>query len=339
MVRIAVAGLGFIGKVHLQAYAQIPGADVVAACDVRLADRRDELLSTEGNIGSSSASLERLELHTSLDDMLAAGTYDVVDVCLPTALHPGATLAAFRAGCHVIVEKPIALTVEDASRMLNAARSADRQLYVCHCIRYWPAYAELAQIIRSRELGELRSALFERYSQVAAWSWNNWMRSEEQSGGPIVDLHIHDTDFVAWVLGPPESVSTTGSTEPNVIGAKLQTLYRYPGATVCACAGLTHAAYPFVMRATCMFDSGVVELNGTGVPSLTVFNGSGSRVPELDSRDGYYHELTEFVQHLHGHRAELRVTPESAIRSLSIVLAERRSMIERRPIPIVEVSP
>ena len=119
-------------------------------------------------------------------------------------MHASATIAALQAGKHVLVEKPMALDFASAESMRLAARQAGRTLMVAHVLRFIPAYRALAEWMKGRKI---ESAIFRRQCGVPAW--NGWFRDFARSGGPVLDLLIHDMDFCISLWGMPESVCGT----------------------------------------------------------------------------------------------------------------------------------
>ena len=131
----------------------------------------------------------------AIDDLYAPlerSDVDVVDICLPTPLHREAAERAFAAGKHVLLEKPIALTLEDAEAIVAAAERAGRLLVVGLVLRFWPEYVELRRIAASGELGRPLAASAQRLSPPPGW--NDWMIDPARSGGVCVDLMVHDFD-------------------------------------------------------------------------------------------------------------------------------------------------
>src|SRR3954454_9972451 len=144
------------------------------------------------------------ELTEDLEAALRDPEVDAVDICLPTPLHREYTEAAFAAGKHVFLEKPIALTLEDADAICAAADRSGRLFMVGLVLRFWPEYVELQRRLAAGELGRPLSFSGLRLSPAA--DWNDWMRDPAKSGGVPVDLLIHDFDQMNWLLGAPRRV-------------------------------------------------------------------------------------------------------------------------------------
>ena len=144
------------------------------------------------------------EATTDLDAVLRDPEVDAVDVCLPTPAHREATEQALRAGKHVFLEKPIALTLEDADAILRAAEASGRLFMVGLVLRFWPEYVELQRRVDAGDLGRITAVATRRLSPPADWA--AWLGDPTQSGGTAVDLLVHDFDQMNWLFGKPISV-------------------------------------------------------------------------------------------------------------------------------------
>ncbi|MCK9794169.1 Gfo/Idh/MocA family oxidoreductase [Isoptericola sp. 4D.3] len=182
-------GAGTIARAHAPAWRAL-GAELV----VHSADGAGELAAAYG--GRVAASLgELLEV------------VDVVDVVTPTPTHLEIASAALAAGRHVLCEKPLGRTAADAAALLAAARTADRQLYPGHVVRFFPEYALLRQAVRAGEIGRPAVLRFARGGAFPAWA--PWFADDARSGGVVLDLMVHDIDVARWVAGEVTSVYAT----------------------------------------------------------------------------------------------------------------------------------
>src|SRR5579871_459942 len=195
-MRIGILGSGFMGGTHARAYAKIPGV-VVAAVSSRHLDKAEKLA---GEVGARATTDDR----TIIDDP----TINAISNTLPTHLHPETTVAALKAGKHVLLEKPFALTAAECDGMIAAARSGGRILMVAHVLRFWGGYATLIDFVQSGRLGKPISATATRLSQMPGWA--DWFLNPAESGGAVLDLSVHDFDVLNWLLGVPRSVYGRG---------------------------------------------------------------------------------------------------------------------------------
>jgi predicted dehydrogenase len=226
MVRIGIVGVGFMGMIHYLAAEKLKGARVTAICSRDEKKLAGDWRSIRGNFGPPGAmmDLSKVKKYAELDDMLADPEIDLIDVCNPTHLHPATARAALRAGKHVIVEKAISLTTRDADAMLKEADNAGKLLMVAHVLPFVPEFAYAAEAVRSGEFGTLLGGHFIRVISRPDWSAD--IGDAAKTGGPAVDLHIHDTHFIGLLCGVPARVTSTGVVEKGAV-QYLTTLYHY----------------------------------------------------------------------------------------------------------------
>jgi predicted dehydrogenase len=188
----------------------------------------------------------------SVEGVLADPEVDAVDICLPTDLHSGVAIAALRAGKHVLVEKPIALDAASAEAMRQEAERAGRVLMAGHVLRFHPAYRTLAEWVKDKKA---ISATFRR--QCAEPASSAWLTDRERSGGPALDLLIHDLDFCVSLWGMPELLRAAGSGPGEVLTAQLF----YPGRGPVEIVGGWYPSgdFPFSMEFAATTEAGTCE--------------------------------------------------------------------------------
>src|SRR5262249_50099556 len=152
-----------------------------------------------------------------------------LDICLPTYLHKETAIAALKAGKHVMVEKPIALSIEDADEMVETARETGRALMVGQVLRFFPEFAHIKQVMESGHYGELAAIHLKRVISKPTWARDDWFADTSKTGGAVVDLHIHDADFVQFLFGMPQQVFASGIVGPDGQVSYLVTEYLYEG--------------------------------------------------------------------------------------------------------------
>ncbi|HOV65237.1 MAG TPA: Gfo/Idh/MocA family oxidoreductase, partial [Spirochaetia bacterium] len=135
MVKVAVTGIGFMGKTHIGVYQKLKGVKLAAMCDIRKDALNIKSLDAGGNIKSSSGEvdLSSVKKYTDFDTMLSEGGFDYVDICLPTYLHATYSIKAMEAGYHVFCEKPMALTAREADAMLACVKKTQKLFSVGQC--------------------------------------------------------------------------------------------------------------------------------------------------------------------------------------------------------------
>jgi predicted dehydrogenase len=212
-LNIAVIGLG-MGKGHLRDYSGNPNARPVALCDLNTslaeAQAAEASISTEACYSDYKkllADASRLEL-------------DAVSVALPNALHAPVTLAALKAGLHVLCEKPMAMKAAEARKMKAQADQAGKVLMINFSFRFRPQSMALKKIVEEGAVGDLYYGRTVWHRRRGMPKFGGWFgRKELSGGGPIIDLGVHRMDLAMWLMGCPRPVTVSASTY-NVIGAQ-----------------------------------------------------------------------------------------------------------------------
>lgn len=324
---IGVVGLGFMGKKHFDTYAKLKGVKVTAVCDVDAKKRAGDWSGIVGNIGGAGQCQDLRGIHVYADaaDMLKDKAIDAVDIALPTYLHAHWSIKALESGRSVICEKPMAITPAEAAAMVRTARKTGCKLFIGQCIRFWPAYAKARELALSEKYGKVRSAAFTRLSTFPTWSWQNWMADPSKSGGCALDLHIHDADFVLYLLGKPRSVLSCALKAANGDLDHISTVYNYAPDMLIQAEGAWeyNAGFPFAMTFRIALERATLYLAGLDL-ILCPAGGSPRKVP-VEAGDGYYHELKNFTDCIRKNQASAVVSPESAMQSVELVEAEIQS--------------
>src|SRR5690348_2665322 len=215
-VNVAVVGLGFMGVTHLRAYQQLPQARIVAVCDAVRLPVNGVLAGVAGNIKKSDdIDLGRdVKVFRKLGEVLADPEVALVDLCTPTPLHPEQAVAALRAGKNVLCEKPLARTSAAAREIVRTEASAAGFLMPAMCMRFWPGWSWLKEVVQEKRYGAVLAAHFRRISEMPGWSkQGTYTAAGADLGGALFDLHIHDTDFVQFLFGRPARVFSNGVTD------------------------------------------------------------------------------------------------------------------------------
>jgi len=327
-LRIGIAGIGFMGKMHFDTWSRMKGVKVAAICDVDPKKRAGDWSGIAGNIGRAGGrvNLRGIRVYRDTKDLFADPGLDVVDLTLPTYLHVPHALRALQAGKDVICEKPIAINSREAEKLAAVARKSGRKLFVAHCIRFWPHYAAARTIVKGRKFGRVISACFRRFSPTPTWSWRNWLQDPKKSGLAALDLHIHDSDFVLYCFGRPRTVTSSYAGLARGRMDHIHTAYGYgDGKMVTAEGGWEFAPqYPFGMSFTIVMEKATLNMTPDLALKLHLKRGGSKPVP-VPAGDGYSLELAHFAECLRGNRTSGIVTPESSTDSVRLVDAEIKS--------------
>jgi len=316
-VRAGIIGLGYIGRLHLEAYEAANHAGwpckVVAVCDPK-----------PGTLLGIAA-----EAHQDAADLLRRPDVDLVSICTRTDSHVGLALAALEAGKHVLVEKPVALTAPEVARLAAAAATSGRRCLPAHCMRFWPGWEVLKELVTSGSHGRVSSATFQRLSTRPGWS-PEFYADHAVSGGALIDLHVHDADFIRHLFGDPMEVVSTGSLD------HVTSLYRFgPSGPehVFAEGGWDHArGFGFRMRYVVAFEHGTMDFDLGRDPNLVLSRDGRCETVPLAAGTGYDGEVRHVLDLILGRAAAPAVTMEDALAVARLLDCERRSLETGRPV-------
>jgi UDP-N-acetyl-2-amino-2-deoxyglucuronate dehydrogenase len=191
-VRFGILGCGVIGPHHARAISGLEGAELVAVADV-VPELADELA---GEYGCSS--------HSSLGEMLSGVELDAVCVCTPSGMHAGDAIAALEAGKHVVIEKPVDVTLEAADRLLGVQRATGGKVAVVSQHRFDAATLAVHRAISTRQFGRLTtgSAEVRWWRSQSYYDSGGWRGTWElDGGGVLINQAIHSIDLLQWLMG------------------------------------------------------------------------------------------------------------------------------------------
>ena len=336
----AIVGIGFMGWIHWLAYQKVSGVNVTAVCSRDEKKRAGDWRGIQGNFGppGEQVDLSDVAAYESLEQVLADPNVDLVDLCLPPQMHEQATVAALRAGKHVLCEKPIALKSDQAQRMVQAAEGSGKQLLIGHVLPFFAEFEFALQAVRDGRYGKLLGGRFKRV--ISDPSWLPDFYDPERIGGPLVDLHIHDAHFIRLLCGMPRAVFSQGRMRGAVPEfVETQFIFEEP-LTVSAASGVinqqsrafTHAFEIHLQRATLAFDFAVIDGAAVTTLPLTVFPAEGdSQQPELSSPDpidGFAREIEEVHRSITASAASPILDGGLALDALVLCERQQQSMQE-----------
>ena len=308
MIRVGIAGIGFMGMIHYLAYQKVRGVKVAAICEQDAKRLAGDWRTIKGNFGPQGEmmDLSGIARYAELDDLLADPNLDMIDICLPPAWHAQVAIAALKAGKHVLCEKPIALNPADAARMVQTAKQAGKLLMIGHVLPFFPEYHFAYQAIQSGKYGRLLGGHFKRIISDPTWMPDFY--DPHKCGGPMLDLHVHDAHFIRLVCGMPKAVQSVGTMRGEVV-ERFSTQFLYdPPRMVTATSGVidqqgrpfTHGYEIYLEKATLLFDYAALPKVGDVVTPLTVLLDNGKVLrPKLgsgDPVDAFVAELGEVVR-------------------------------------------
>lgn len=202
-LKVAVVGCGGIANnKHLPALAKLEEVELVAFCDI--VEERAEKAAKE--FGTAEA-----KVYTEFRKLLSETDVEVVHVCTPNDSHAEITVASLESGRHVMCEKPMAKTAEQARQMLDAAKRTGKKLSIAYQNRFRSDSLYLKQLCEQGELGDIYYGKALALRRRAVPTWGVFLDEEKQGGGPLIDIGTHALDLTLWLMDNYEPKSVTGS--------------------------------------------------------------------------------------------------------------------------------
>lgn len=331
VLRLGIIGFGHIGRIHAESAARVAGVELVAVGTSRPDDARPIC----GPVAATYPNYSEVLHHPDLD---------AVVICVPTYLHEQFVIEALDRGLAVLCEKPFALDAASAQRMLDAARQSRQCLMIAQVLRFWPPYVQIKQLVASSAIGSVQAIAAYRLAQYPPWGV--WFRDPNKSGGALLDMQVHDADFLYWLLGSPQEVYAAGLQSSTGSWDQVTTLLRYSNAVASMEATyLMPQSWPFScgIRASgssgCLEFSfrvaGNVEKRSQAESSLLLYAYDGTITePTVASDDMYVAQLQYFVECVtHGH-PPAQCPPEETLEVMKIMGACRQSLASHTPVPL-----
>lgn len=340
MIGAGIHGIGFMGSAHFHAMRKVSGAQVVALATRDRAKWTGDWSGIRGNYGTAGGHVDLTEVakYPDLAGLIADPRVDLIDICVPTAEHRDAAIRALDGGKHVLVEKPIALTSADAADMLAAARANGRRLLVAHVLHFMEPYRRLRRVLEAP--GHPLGLTMSRHVS-APWREQTWQPRLEASGGPILDLLIHEVDLVRSVFGLPRSVTARGHVHgKHVVHYVVLLDYAGRGPSVSLSGGVTGLPgrpleQRYVLRAadlTLAFDPAI------GPDPVQTRAGSDPEILPATANDPIADELQYVMDSLAGKHDGSLLNAQGASESLAVCLAAARSISSGTTISIEAIN-
>ncbi len=202
-LKIGFVGIGAIAQgCHVPGWQTVPDAEIVAAADIS-----KQALAKGGEL----AGIPKDRLYTDYRKMLKEVELDILDVCTPNCVHKTPTIAGFKAGCHVIVEKPMTVSVADARRMIEAGHDARKLLMVGQCMRFMEDGIAMKRWVDEGLVGDIYWGRASYLRPRGVPAWGAFADKELSAGGPCYDLGVHILDLCLWLMGHPEPVAVSAN--------------------------------------------------------------------------------------------------------------------------------
>lgn len=317
-MKIGLLGTGF-GMAHAAIYHQHPEVDAVVVFG-RTPAKLEKIVS---DLGFATT--------TDIESIYADTGIDLVDVCLPTPLHADHVIRALSAGKHVLCELPLANTMVDAQRVVEAAAASAHQVFVDMSGRFDPADRFLHEVIDDGRYGPLKTL---ELSGRTALLWEGYDLTLDSIA---LDMAHGSFDTIVTTLGYPQSVTTAGVNGEHGRGSAMQLVLTYPDAVATyAGSSLMPKAYGLRGEWRASFTGAVIESSyvggwaGPGASTLTEYTDDGQRTIDLPRVDAYAAVIDHVLACMHGD-AVSRISPASVLDTLRLTLEVHEALSHDRP--------
>lgn len=314
-----MVGYGTMGQVHSQAFQEMP--------DVRLTVIADP----DPNSRAQAQRDFGVNVVSSVEELLQTDDVDLVDICVPTHLHASVMTQAIQGNRHIFCEKPLARSLEEGRRLVDLGAGYKKKIGIGHVVRFTPAYAGIRQSLQQGEIGQAAVVRTFRGGSRFPIGWHDWYADYDLSGGVILDLTIHDLDYLRWLFGDVARVyakSTRDRTTAHLEWAMIVLRFRN-GVIAHVEGGWANFPGPFYTTVEIAGKDGLISYDSRKTnPILTMTPpenssqlGAGVAVPKSSTvKSPYYLELWDMVEAIKTDRSPL-VSLEDAFGTLKVALA------------------
>jgi len=324
-MKVGIAGAGFMGEVHAQCYQKMKDVELLAVAE-------QNSLRLEKFVKSFSPA----KTYSNIMDMIKDDEIDVVDICLPTPIHPAVSIAALQRDKNVLLEKPIALNIADARKIQNAAEASKGKFMVAHVLRFWAEYSVIRNLLQNHQLGDIKEIYAARFNELPLWSEGAWIMEEDQSGGLVIDLMIHDIDFILWNLGKAKRVWCNGIRNEKGFAVQVMAVLEFEDGKTAYVEGgyLNPAGSGLTTQMRIYGKEALLEMySHNNEITLTGANGKIAN-PEIPAVDGYFEEIAYFINCIKQDKEPAVVTTRDAVESLQVCLALKQALKSKQWIEI-----
>jgi len=336
-IGVAVVGYGFMGTTHLTAWSMVEDAKVLAVVG------RDRIKAEKVASRFDAVS------YSTLGQALKELAVDAVDICTPTFTHRDYALEALNAGKHVLVEKPMALSLREADEMIQVADAGGLKLMVAHVLRFFSEYAKVRELVQGGAIGRPVMVRAKRAGSMPPWGVQSWFMDQSKSGGVAVDLAAHDVDFLRWCLQDEVedvfALSHRLVTRETFVDDHVLMVLRFRKGAIAhvEASWAMPTALPFTTSLEVAGSSGSLSVDNESTPPLTIVNRRGVERFSPETRpwvegmpfsiDPFYGEVQHFADCVINDRKPITDGRESR-RSLEVILAAAESAATGEPITL-----
>lgn len=303
-MNIGIIGCGGMGTTHnlcLKELSKHYDIKVTA-----IADCRDEFLDKAGVYWKG------VKKFKDGRELIDQSNIDIVHICVPSYLHAELAILAMQKRMNVLLEKPVCINKKDCQRLLDMEKKTGVKIMAAQVVRFFDEYRFLKDIYSKKTYGKLKSMMMHRISGNPTWGWEEWFHDIERSGSVILDLHIHDIDFLRYMIGEPKDYQVLATKFDSGMPNQVISVFKYEDLFAVAEGSMeVSSKVPFEAYYKASFEDATVEYSSINQPHVSIYHKDGTvTTPEIE-RDynthddsaginisdlgGYYNEIKYFL--------------------------------------------
>ncbi|MEW5974395.1 MAG: Gfo/Idh/MocA family oxidoreductase [Acidobacteriota bacterium] len=340
-LNVGIVGLGWVAGAHIETFKSVEGAKVTAVCSRR--DLKEDELSKQFGLP--------LKVYRSLDEMLASPDIHVLDICTPHPLHAEQAIAGAKAGKHLIIEKPVALTYADAKAVRDAIHKAGVQSCVCFEVRYSQHFSLIRSCLDQGLLGELHYAEVDYFHGIGPWyKQYGWNVKKDFGGSSLLTAGCHALDALLFLMQDQvEEVTTYSTRSTNALFGPYQydtttvTLLRFQSGKIGKVASVVDCLQPYYFHTHLVGSEGSWLDNrfySSKMKGMTKERWSTIETALIDSGDvkdhPYQPQFQAFVESVKRGQSMPLTDFDTAFESHRVVFAADLSAQQKRPVKLAE---
>jgi predicted dehydrogenase len=341
-LRVGIVGLGWVAGAHIETFKTVTGVAVTAVCSRRKQDAKE----LQAKFGIP------LKTYGDYDAMLSDPDIDVIDICTPHPFHAKQAIAAAKAGKHVIIEKPIALSWEDCKAIRDAVKKAGVQAMVCFEVRYSAQFTLAKSVVDQGLLGDLHYAEVDYYHGIGPWYGQfSWNVKKDFGGSSLLTAGCHALDAMLWLMDAPVEEVTSYSTmssnkafKPYEYDTTSVTILKFKGGKVGKVASVTDCLQPYYFHTHLVGSEGSMldtKIYSAKLKGMIKNQWSTLATHPVDSGDvkdhPYQPQFQAFVDSTKAGKKMPYTDFETALESHRVVFAADLSAAKGRPVKISEL--
>ncbi len=341
-LNVGLVGLGWVAGAHIETFKAVEGANVTAICSRREHDEAE----LEQQFGTP------LKAYTDFDAMLADPDVHVIDICTPSPIHAGQAIAAAEAGKHLIIEKPIAITYDDAKNVREAIRKSGVSTCVCFECRYSAHFTMIRSVIDQDLLGDIHFAEVDYYHGIGPWYGQfAWNIKKDFGGSSLLSAGCHALDaLLFFVDAKVEEVTSYGSKsrsedfEPYEYDSTSVTILKFDDGRIGKVASSIDCYQPYYFHIHLVGSAGSLldnRIYSAKLPGMIKEKWSTLETYPIDSGDvndhPYQPQFQAFVDSIEKGEAMPLTDFDTAFESHRVIFAADRSAAEGRPVRLSEI--